>query len=90
MAPLTRREAGVACLTPRAYRLIDGLHQPHPHLDAPYDSIEEALRDAIAWLEGLGPEAGQAPIGCDVSTASGEWRTIRQPAQLLCPLPQLA
>ncbi len=90
MATLSRRQADAACLMPRAYRLIDAFHQPHPHLDAPYDSIEEALRDAIAWLEGLGPEAGQAPIGCDVSTASGDWRTIRQPAQLLCPLPLLA
>ena len=44
-------------LAPRSYRLIDALLQPHPQLDSLYDSIEAALRDAITWLEGLGPEA---------------------------------
>ena len=74
-------------LAPRTYRLIDALLQPHPQLDGLYDSIEEALRDAITWLEGLGPEAAKAPIGLEVSTCSGEWRTIRLPDLLLCPLP---
>ena len=74
-------------LAPRTYRLIDALLQPHPQLDGFYDSIEEALRDAITWLEGLGPEAAMAPIGLEVSTRSGEWRTIRLPDLLLCPLP---
>ena len=74
-------------LAPRTYRLIDALFQPHPQLDGFYDSIEEALRDAITWLEGLGPEAAMAPIGLEVSTHSGEWRTIRLPELLLCPLP---
>ena len=72
---------------PRTYRLVDVLLQPHPQLDGFYDSIEEALRDAITWLEGLGPEAAMAPIGLEVSTHSGEWRTIRLPDLLLCPLP---
>ncbi len=71
----------------RGYRLIDAVLQPHPHLDGIYDSTEEAIRDAIAWLEGLEPDAGQASIGLDVSTTNGDWRTIRQPVQLLCPLP---
>ena len=73
--------------SPKAYRLIDPLSQPHPHLDGFYDSIEEAIRDATGWLEGLGPDAGQASIGLEVSTANGDWRTILQPVQLLCPLP---
>jgi hypothetical protein len=74
-------------LAPRAYRLIDALLQPHPQLDGLYDSIEEAIRDAITWLEGLGPEAATASIGLEVSTLAGQWRTIRLPDQLLCPLP---
>ena len=77
-------------LAPRAYRLIDALLQPHPQLDGLYDSIEEAIRDATGWLEGLGPEAATASIGLEVSTGSGEWRTIRLPELLLCPLPTAA
>jgi len=50
------------------------------------DAMEEALRDAITWLEGQGPEAATAPIGLEVSTRSGEWSTIRLPHLLLCPL----
>jgi len=70
----------------RSYRLIDAVLQPHPQLDGIYDSIEEAIRDAIDWLEDLEPDAGQASIGLEVSTNNGDWRTIRQPVQLLCPL----
>jgi len=77
-------------LAPRAYRLIDALLQPHPQLDGLYDSIEEAIRDATGWLEGLGPEAATASIGLEVSTGSGGWRTIRLPELLLCPLPTAA
>jgi hypothetical protein len=79
--PFSRR------LSPRAYRLIDPLFQPHPYLDGLYDSMEDALRDAICWVEGLDPHALNPAIGLEVSTASGDWRTILQPAQLLCPLP---
>ena len=71
----------------RAYRLIDAVSQPHPHLDGRYESIEEAIGEAIGWLDGLEPEACQASIGLEVSTSNGDWRTIRQPTQLLCPLP---
>ena len=74
----------------RAYRLIDAFLQPHPHLDGRYESIEEAISEAIGWLAGFEPDAGQASIGLEVSTSNGEWRTIRQPVQLLCPLPTTA
>ena len=74
-------------LAPRTARLIDALLQPHPQLDGLYDSTEEALRDAITWLEGQGPEAATAPVGLEVSTRSGEWRTIRLPHLLLSSLP---
>lgn len=74
----------------RDYRLIDGWQRPHPHLDGLYESVEEALADAIGWLESRGAEAEQASIGLEVSTPCGSWRTIRQPDLLLCPLPQVA
>ena len=71
----------------RVYRLIDPLQQPHPQLDGCYDTLDEALRDAIRWLEGLGPGAACTAVGLEVSTRSGSWRTIRHPDLLLCPLP---
>jgi hypothetical protein len=71
----------------RDYRLIDALHQPHPQLDGLYDSVDEAMADAIGWLETMGPGAGETTIGLEVSTPCGSWRTIRQPDLLLCPLP---
>ena len=80
------REDGLAP-SRRDYRLIDGLQQPHPHLDGLYESVEEALADAIGWLQSMGPGAGHTSIGLEVSTPCGSWRTIRQPDLLLCPLP---
>lgn len=70
----------------RAYRLIDALFRPHPQLDGCYGSLEEALQDAVTWLEGLGADGQSCSIGLEVSTPSGDWRTIRQPDLLLCPL----
>ena len=77
---------GQAPSSPRAYRLVDALLRPHPQLDGSYGSLEEALQDAVAWLEGLGADGGSCSIGLEVSTPSGDWRTIRQPDLLLCPL----
>ena len=71
----------------RDYRLIDCLQQPHPELDGLYESVDEAMADAIDWLENMGPGAGETSIGLEVSTPCGSWRTIRQPDLLLCPLP---
>ena len=70
----------------RAYRLIDTLFRPHPHLDGCSASLEEAMQDAVAWLEDLGADGGSCSIGLEVSTPSGDWRTIRQPDLLLCPI----
>jgi hypothetical protein len=89
MAPLIDPRLQSRHQANRAYRLIDAVFQPHPHLDGRYESIEEAIGEAIGWLDGLEPEAGQASIGLEVSTSNGDWRTIRQPMQLLCPLPGL-
>jgi hypothetical protein len=76
-----------ATLGRRDYRLIDCFHQPHPHLDGVYESGDEAIADAISWLESIGPGALDTSIGLEVSTPSGAWRTIRQPGLLICPLP---
>lgn len=84
----TRAMFGFPSLQRRDYRLIDNLHQPHPHLDGLYESMEEALADAIGWIESMGPGGTNTSIGLEVSTPSGCWRTIRQPELLLCHWPQ--
>jgi hypothetical protein len=77
----------------RCYRLIDSAGEPHRQLDGHYSSLDEAIADAIAWLEPLA-DAHQAAelIGVDVATGDGNWRTCRLPAPLLspllCPLPR--
>jgi hypothetical protein len=65
----------------KRYRLINASFEVHPHLDAIYDSLEDALTDAAAWLASHASTA-QAAIGVEVCTRSGEWRTLRQPAPL--------
>lgn len=72
---------------PRFYRLIDAGCEPHRHLDGNYDSLEEALIDATAWLQGQGADPLIALVGVDVSTTSGDWRTLRLPAPLPCACP---
>ena len=73
----------------RCYRLIDGGCEPHRELDAYYGSLDEAIADAIAWVEPITQNNHQGPlIGVEVSTTRGEWRTCRIPGPLLCPLPR--
>lgn len=71
----------------RSYRLIDACCEPHPYLDDHYPSLDEALGDAIHWLQRSTPEAEQNLIGVEVSSANGDWRTCRLPAALLCAWP---
>jgi hypothetical protein len=69
------------------YRLIDSGCEPHRQLDGQYTSLEEAIADAIAWVEPLADAHHAAQmIGVDVATADGNWRTCRLPGPLLCPL----
>ena len=65
----------------KRYRLINASFEAHPHLDSIYDSVDEALSDASAWLGKQACSAQQA-IGVEVSTRSGEWRTVRHPSPL--------
>lgn len=70
----------------RIYRLIDGFCEPHRQLDAAYASLDEALADAIAWIETSGVDSLLSLVGVEVCTANGDWRTLRLPGPLLCPL----
>ncbi len=70
-----------------SYRLIDGGCEPHRQLDRQHGSLDEAIADAIAWVEPLGDHNHSSHmIGVDVSTGDGNWRTCRLPGLLLCPL----
>ena len=70
----------------RLYRLIDACCEPHAQLDAIYVSLDEALNEAISWIEQDGVDSLRSLIGVEVFTASGDWRTCRMPSTLLCPL----
>ena len=67
-------------LREKLYRLIDGLCEPHRQLDTLYPSLESALDDAIGWLQ----HSNINPVGVEVVTASGDWRTLRSPEPLFC------
>ena len=72
---------------PSCYRLIDGGCEPHFELDGHYSSIDEAIAEAIAWLEpAVDPNDTAHVIGVEVATGDGNWRTCRPPGLLLCPL----
>ncbi|MFM2172487.1 MAG: hypothetical protein RLZZ54_414 [Cyanobacteriota bacterium] len=78
-------DAGMALQ--RIYRLIDACCEPHQHLDDCYSSLDEAITDAVAWLEQITAEPQQQWIGVEVCAANGDWRTYRLPMPLLCALP---
>jgi hypothetical protein len=64
----------------RRYRLVDGRGAPHPVLDDLYDSLEAAWAEATRWWHNqFGAVEGPVEIGIEVSTASGDWRTLRFP-----------
>ena len=46
----------------RCYRLIDGGCEPHRELDAHYSSLDEAIADAIAWVEPIAESNHQGPL----------------------------
>ncbi len=67
---------------PRRYRLVDQQGQPHDELDEHFDSIEDAWSFATCWWQQQQPAGAldvQVGLGLEVSTESGNWRTIRHP-----------
>ncbi|MFM7393469.1 MAG: hypothetical protein ACKO22_03690 [Cyanobium sp.] len=68
--------------TARRYRLVDQHGDPHPVLDDLYDSLETAWLEAVAWWrEEVGGAQEPVGIGVEVSTATGDWRTVRHPGR---------
>tara|TARA_B100001057_G_scaffold178510_1_gene179311 strand:- start:418 stop:666 length:249 start_codon:yes stop_codon:yes gene_type:complete len=67
------------------YRLVGLDGQPHPVLDAPYDTLELALSEASNWCSGQGARCplGERGIAVEVRTDSGTWRTIGYPVTCL-------
>ena len=64
----------------RIYRLVDRQGAPHPVLDDLYESLDAAWSEALGWWnDHCGGSSGPVEIGVEVSTASGDWRTLRFP-----------
>ncbi|MEX1315544.1 MAG: hypothetical protein AB1Z22_00275 [Synechococcaceae cyanobacterium] len=78
--PLQRGQSHPVQPHVRRYRLVDGRGAPHPVLDDLYDSLEAAWSEAIRWWQShCGACQEPVEIGVEVSTASGDWRTLRFP-----------
>ena len=74
-------------LRKKLYRLIGLDGSPHPVLDAPYESMEAALKAAQSWCDGQGLKCSlsERGIGVEVMTQGGSWRTVRYPTNCLRP-----
>jgi len=72
-------------LTRNLYRLtgLDG--SPHHVLDAPYESIDAALKAASVWCsgQGLSCKIKDRGIGVEVLAGNGTWRTVCYPSNCL-------
>ena len=67
------------------YRLtgLDGA--PHYVLDAPYESIDAAIKAAKIWCDGQGLACTikERGIGVEVLVGNGTWRTVCYPSNCL-------
>jgi hypothetical protein len=61
----------------RCYRLIDSAGEPHRQLDGQYSSLDEAIADAIAWLEPLADANRKPPRAAGVLRSSRGLRAQR-------------
>jgi hypothetical protein len=59
------------------YRLIDNAGEPHRQLDGHYSSLDEAIADAIAWLEPLADANRKPPRAAGVLRSSRGLRAQR-------------
>ena len=78
-ASLPSKQVSRHALPGRSYRLVDEHGAPHPVLDDLYESLESAWSEALSWWREVAPEHEPIGIGVEVSTASGDWRTLRHP-----------
>ena len=69
------------------YRLVGLDGAPHPVLDAPYESIDAAIKAAKVWCNGQGSTCSikERGIGVQVLAANGTWRTVCYPQNCLMP-----
>ena len=69
------------------YRLIGLDGSPHPVLDAPYETIEAAVKAARLWCDGQGLSCTikEKGIGVQVLAGNGTWRTVCYPSSCLKP-----
>ena len=74
-------------LSQTIYRLIGLDGRPHKVLDAPYESMDAAVRAATDWCEGQGLNSSLSDrsIGVEVLTTNGSWRTICYPSISMQP-----
>jgi hypothetical protein len=79
-------QIGLQGRTEPLYRILNGCGEPHEQLDGCYDSFEEAVAEAIAWLQHHAVDPLLARIGIAVTVTNGQWRMLRTPALWLCPL----
>ena len=88
ISPLQSHAFPSIAAQPRLYRLIDGHGCPHAVLDETFDSLDAAQEAALEWIElqrlvepGAALSERQAALclhfGLEVSTSSGDWRTLR-------------
>ena len=67
------------------YRLVALDGQPHPVLDAPYESVAAAETAASRWCSGQGRSMSvcHRAVALEVQTSCGEWRTLGYPSACL-------
>ncbi len=60
------------------FRLVGMDGHPHPVLDTPYESMDAAIGAAKKWtsIHRFHPFNDESPIGIEVMTSNGSWRTI--------------
>ena len=69
------------------YRLIGLDGRPHSVLDAPYESLEAAIRAAREWCNAAGNQniSSENSVGVQVMTMNGSWRTVCYPNTSMQP-----
>ena len=69
------------------YRLIGLDGRPHSVLDAPYESMDAAIRAAREWCKASGNQnvLSENSVGVQVMTMNGSWRTVCYPNTSMQP-----